>query len=310
MIKEALWDELQKISAVADRRVLPVPQLRQQTDFSCGASSLQAVLQFYGVDIEEDVLRKRLGTDAKDGTDAADMAALLREEGVNARALEGLGTAQLVRAVRGGNPVLVCFQKAPLSEVHKIENGHWAVVAGVSGNELLFMDPSGTGTVSLSIPQFEARWVDDESDGRVKLRLAVVCRGTPRAAVSPMDVATTAVERISAGREKIADHADDRLLERTDLDPSEADRLRAHGRTRIKGQVGDFFSPIVADGKHVGTAAYRTVGRKNSPVLTTILSAHMSPRGRNLGVYDPGQNKPVEDGVAEGWVSRQGDVGG
>src|ERR1019366_1420567 len=46
----------------------PVPDGRQSTEFSCGASALQAVLGYYGVDVREATLMGKLHSLPQEGT--------------------------------------------------------------------------------------------------------------------------------------------------------------------------------------------------------------------------------------------------
>ena len=46
----------------------PVHPVRQERDYSCGASALLAICGRYGVDADEAGLRRLLGTDPDDGT--------------------------------------------------------------------------------------------------------------------------------------------------------------------------------------------------------------------------------------------------
>jgi len=47
------------------------PELRQVFNYDCGASALQGVMVYYGVEMREDILMKEAGTTQKHGTPVA-----------------------------------------------------------------------------------------------------------------------------------------------------------------------------------------------------------------------------------------------
>jgi predicted double-glycine peptidase len=39
-----------------------MPEVRQHTDYACGAAALQSILAYYGIDVRQDTLMEKLGT--------------------------------------------------------------------------------------------------------------------------------------------------------------------------------------------------------------------------------------------------------
>ena len=42
--------------------LLAMPEVRQHTDYACGAAALQSILAYYGIDVRQDTLMEKLGT--------------------------------------------------------------------------------------------------------------------------------------------------------------------------------------------------------------------------------------------------------
>lgn len=159
------------VAAEPEIRLLPVPDVRQSTIYSCGASALQAVLMYYGEEFREDELMRRLGTDCDDGTTPAAMIALAREMGYQAELKEELALSDLEASLARGVPVIVAAQAWRETELpdwsERWDDGHYLVVIGMDRTNVYFEDPSLLGSRGL-IPkgEFESRWHDVEADGR------------------------------------------------------------------------------------------------------------------------------------------------
>lgn len=162
--------------------LLPVPDTRQSTDFSCGASAMQAVLMYWGDEYLESDLMQRLRTSPESGTDPVDMVRGARELGYAAEMREGLSLQDLERSVAEGVPVIIACQAWPdappgrdWSEVW--DTGHYMVVLGTDRENVYFEDPSLLGSRGvLPREEFEARWHDQDGD-RKYVRLGIFVRG-------------------------------------------------------------------------------------------------------------------------------------
>jgi len=149
-----------------------LPEVQQPDEFSCGAASLMAILAYYGAGPEDyDVLKKKLGTTEKNGTDYHHMIQFAGEQGLQADAKPDMTLAQLERCLEECKPVICSIQayaeKVPAdkrAEVYKKDdNGHYLVAIGYDDNNIYFMDPSLTGRRGfLPKQEFEARWHDNE----------------------------------------------------------------------------------------------------------------------------------------------------
>src|SRR3954469_6818302 len=85
-------------------------QTRQMTEYSCGASALQAVLKYWGKDIDEEALMKLMGTNDEVGTYPADMIRGAQALGFDTELRENTTLDDLEKFTAKGNPVIVLAQ--------------------------------------------------------------------------------------------------------------------------------------------------------------------------------------------------------
>src|SRR5512136_1452503 len=83
---------------------------RQSTEYSCGASALQAVLSYWGKDLDEDELMRLLHTTPETGTYPEDMVKVARGLGFEAEVKENLTLSEVEKSTRKGNPVIILGQ--------------------------------------------------------------------------------------------------------------------------------------------------------------------------------------------------------
>lgn len=170
--------------ASAEPSLLPVPDVRQSTVYSCGASALQAVLMYYGEEFREDELMVMLGTDCEDGTTPAAMMALACKLGYQTELKENLTLVDLEESLGRGVPVIVAAQAWRETEQpewsQRWDDGHYLVVIGLDGKNVYFEDPSLLASRGV-IPraEFETRWHDVEADGRRYQGLGLFIWGKP-----------------------------------------------------------------------------------------------------------------------------------
>lgn len=146
-----------------------VPDVRQSQNFSCGAASLQAVLNYWGIDEREGELIRQMGTTSESGTPPEAIVSAARAHGLDASLGTNLTLADLESSVAAGVPVITASQawrdpeEANQSWENIWEDGHYMVVIGIDSNNLYFEDPALLGTRGV-IPrqEFLARWHDYE----------------------------------------------------------------------------------------------------------------------------------------------------
>ena len=161
---------------------------RQSTEYSCGASALQAVLSYWGKDVEEQELMQRLHTSPETGTYVGDIVRVAREFGFTAEVKEDLTLPVLHAALKKGMPVIVCGQAwrsrehSDKSVQEDWEDDHYIVVLGMDNNYVYYQDPfAKRGNAFVSHRLFEESWHNvrgiTSSDKKKQVHLGVFISG-------------------------------------------------------------------------------------------------------------------------------------
>ena len=161
---------------------------RQSTEYSCGASALQAVLSYWGKDVEEQELMQRLNTSPETGTYVGDIVRVAREFGFNAEVKENLTLPDLHAALTKGMPVIVCGQawrsreNSDKSVQEDWEDDHYIVVLGMDNKYVYYQDPfAKRGNAFVSHRVFEESWHNvrgiTSSDKKKQIHLGVFISG-------------------------------------------------------------------------------------------------------------------------------------
>lgn len=149
-----------------------LPDLRQHADYTCGASAMQSICEYFGVGPEtEDEFMSLLGSDPEEGTNPRRILALGEQLGLQVRAGNGWSIEDLTAELEQENPVLVLIQAwgDPVEEeanYPRYDDGHYVVVVGYDDQYIYVEDPSLKG-VRGTIPHrdFLERWHDEGGDG-------------------------------------------------------------------------------------------------------------------------------------------------
>ncbi len=153
---------------------LPIPVIRQQTDYSCGAASSAAVLKYWGLFWgEETDLHSDLETDPKEGTAPSSIVQVLESYGLQVDYQENFTVSKLRRALKAGKTVILDLQawrsdtKTAWADLW--EDGHYVVAVAIDSKRLYVMDPSTENYYAyLPLSELMDRWHDYESvDGKV-----------------------------------------------------------------------------------------------------------------------------------------------
>jgi hypothetical protein len=130
-----------------------VPDIRQDTDYRCGAAASMAVGRFFGVGPETlDEWSEALGTTAAKSTSPDAIVSYLSALGLEVNARQNMSVDDLAYETREGRPVIVCCQdyvaqnSDPRDEAAEWDYGHWMVCLAVQtiGDTrfLIFQDSS------------------------------------------------------------------------------------------------------------------------------------------------------------------------
>lgn len=120
---------------------------RQSTEYYCGAAALQAVLSYWGRDVEQTELAELMHTNAEVGTYPEDIVRGARALGFDAEMREHLTLDEVQRFTAAGDPMIALGQvwrstrDGARSAVDEWENGHYIVVLGVDDDYVYFQDP-------------------------------------------------------------------------------------------------------------------------------------------------------------------------
>jgi predicted double-glycine peptidase len=163
----------------------------QTYDYDCGASALQVVMEYYGVGIDAERLRKELKTDIN-GTRYVNMIALAEKYGFQVYASTNFTLESLKRFVDDHYPVIVAVQAwadrymTPGEWRKDYDDGHYVVVIGHQENVIIFEDPSSWRRTWLTEREFLARWHDmDNSTGEKLEQFGIVLMGKQAVARTP-----------------------------------------------------------------------------------------------------------------------------
>lgn len=161
---------------------LPIPIVRQETDYSCGAASSAAVLKYWGLfSGEETDLHSDLETHPKEGTAPSSIVTVLESYGLQVDYQENFTVSKLRRALKAGKTIILDLQAWRTDEktawADLWEDGHYVVAVAIDSKRLYVMDPSTENYYAyLPLSELMDRWHDYESiDGKmVKNHQAVI----------------------------------------------------------------------------------------------------------------------------------------
>jgi uncharacterized protein len=149
--------------------LLPVPIVRQATDYSCGTASLLSVLYYWKMtDKGELNYHEPLSTHPDFGTHPTAIVDYCRLLGLQAELSTETDLESIEAAIDRKEPVIIDFQAWTDSlgkdYSNKWDNGHYAVIVGYDQNNLYLMDPVlGSAYGKLEKSDFLNRWHDVEN---------------------------------------------------------------------------------------------------------------------------------------------------
>ncbi len=153
------------IEETSNNILFHVPDTRQSANYSCGATALQAVLDYWGIDIEEDELMALLNTSPDFGTDERDIVRVAQQMGLEAEIKDNITLEDLEKSINEGVPVIIDCQSwrgssySNKSWTDDWYDGHYMVVIGIDENNVYLEDPYTLGSRGF-IPrnEFLERW--------------------------------------------------------------------------------------------------------------------------------------------------------
>ncbi len=154
---------------------VPVPDVTQQTDYSCGPSCLEAIAKFYGVGKEDEwQFIRGLRMDPRVGSHPDQIRRLATSYRLKVREYDPMSLVQLRRELRWRHPVMLMIQAYGLKpggkRRHMVwrrnytpdwDDGHWVVAIGDDREGFFFEDPAIEARRGwLSSDELLSRWHD------------------------------------------------------------------------------------------------------------------------------------------------------
>ncbi len=150
--------------------LLNVVDVRQATPYTCGVSSSQAILNYFGIDKREDELALQFGTTEANGTSPSQIITGLKSYGLIATPKENTTLEELKENIKNKIPTMVVIQawadNYPPADWSKTwEDGHWVIIIGMDEQNIYFEDPVLLGSRGkMSKEEFLMRWHDYSGD--------------------------------------------------------------------------------------------------------------------------------------------------
>jgi predicted double-glycine peptidase len=154
--------------------MLDFPDSRQAASFSCGASAVQSILVYYGVDMTEVEIQKKVGTEEVFGTHIKRIKKFLDDLGFKYEEATNMTIKDIEKYIDKSIPVMIAIQAWPEDPTIDYEkdwdDGHYVVAIGYDDKNIIFDDPSVHSQRGI-IPKDELlkRWhdVDEQDEGKV-----------------------------------------------------------------------------------------------------------------------------------------------
>jgi ABC-type bacteriocin/lantibiotic exporter with double-glycine peptidase domain len=171
------------------RKILPFPNNQQANDFHCGPGVAQSILFYYGYDLFESVLARRMNTNKNGSTPESIIKLFKKFKDIKLELRSGISFDEIKREIDKKNPILVIIQAYPKNKKinHQWEDywnyGHFVVIIGYDDMKklLFFEDPCSFVTRFLSYEEFKKRWRNKEPTTKKKyVNWAVVFKGKPK----------------------------------------------------------------------------------------------------------------------------------
>lgn len=135
--------------------VIDVPYFKQDTDYTCGPTSLQMILAYYGVKDSEKHLAKLLHTTHSRGTWRVSMYQLAVDLGFHCYVNDDASLAEMKFLLELEIPPIVRFLEREEDE------DHYGVVVGMTDDHVIIHDPWSGPQRRFDKEDFTRRWTCD-----------------------------------------------------------------------------------------------------------------------------------------------------
>lgn len=152
-----------------------LPDTLQFSDYDCGVTCVQTVLAYYGEDINELKLLKKIKPSKKNGTKTEQMIKYIHSKGL--RTYDGSMTiSELKKYLKRKIPVILFIQAWAKSKVDYTKTqtyGHYVIAQGFTGKGIIIEDPAIFGKGFLSYKELLKRWHGEDIDFLSQFGIAV-----------------------------------------------------------------------------------------------------------------------------------------
>jgi ABC-type bacteriocin/lantibiotic exporter with double-glycine peptidase domain len=137
--------------------VLSVPFVKQETTYTCGPTTLQMIFRYHGREYDQRLLLDWLKTDEVEGTPHAAMVDAVRHAGFHCYVNNHSSLDEIAHFLTRYQLPSIVYYIEPDTEVD-----HYAVVVGVTDDEVILNDPWNGERFELSKEEFLKRWRGDD----------------------------------------------------------------------------------------------------------------------------------------------------
>jgi len=147
---------------------IDLPNATQMTDYTCGASALQAICSYFGVGPEDEWDFEQQMAMPKTGADPIHITTAAKDYGLEVKELRPMTAAQLEKYIDKGRPVILMLQAwagRELSYARTWDEGHYVIAIGYDDEVFYVEDPSIHGSRGfVTREELDARWHDVEGE--------------------------------------------------------------------------------------------------------------------------------------------------
>ncbi len=177
-----LWLEKVEKSIPSGAIKVHLPVIKQQKDWSCGASIFRSICEYFKIHGDEKEFINLLDSD-KSGTWPQSIIKAAAKLGLHVDAKNNMSIDQLKNSLDSGRPV-ICAMQAWGSKKSYYENnqtGHYVAAIGYDEKNIYFEDPYMEVTRGFRpIKAFDKHWHDKDAAGNkyIHLGIAIWKKGT------------------------------------------------------------------------------------------------------------------------------------
>jgi len=146
---------------------LKVKFSKQYRDYTCGSVCLEMIFDYYGKKISREKIMKIAKT-TKRGTGHLNMINAVRTFGFYCYVHENSSVNQIKHFIGKKFPVLVNYIEPDTNE------GHYAVVIGYDGWNIILNDPWNGKNFKISFKNFKKRWFDYHTNNKLSKWIMVI----------------------------------------------------------------------------------------------------------------------------------------